>query len=360
MPGCRGRAAPTCQAGPDRPLSADMARKYEACRRVAEVVSSGCRRRLPQPTRGVVLCLLVAVLAPVGAAQPAGRTAPLPRVTVIGDSVSVAIQGDNQAVATIKQGVDLQLQLAPCRRVDQDSCPYDGVRPPNVVELVKSMGTQLGPTVVVAVGYNDFEDQYAGNIETALGALKQAGVRRVLWLTLHTAYHSYLNMNDDIFAAAARHPEMTVVDWNVYALGHPAWFQADNLHLTGPGAEAMATLIHQALVQLGIPAPAKPPTTAPPKLHVASFGLPDAVRRRPYSTLLRAHGGTPPYRWSARSALPAGLKLSPAGRLAGVPRGRLGVFHLAVRLTDSARRSAAGRVSLRVRLPRKPDALGAR
>jgi lysophospholipase L1-like esterase len=287
-------------------------------------------------------------------------SAPLPRVTVIGDSVAVAMGGDNQAVATMKQGVDLQLQLAPCRRVDQDSCPYLGVRPPNVVALVKSLGTQLGPTVVVAVGYNDFEDQYAGNIETALVALKQAGVKRVLWLTLHTAYHSYLNMNDDIFAAAARHPEMTVVDWNVYALGHPAWFQSDNLHLTGAGAEAMATLIHQALVQLGIPVPQKPPPTAPPKLHVASFGLPDAVRRRPYSTLLRALGGTPPYQWSARSALPVGLKLSRAGRLAGVPRGRIGVFRLVVRVADSGRRSTAGRVFLRVRPPRKRSSVGAR
>lgn len=307
-----------------------------------------------------VLFVAASALALVATASPGTSSAPLPRVTVIGDSVAVAMGSDNQAVATMKQGVDLQLQLAACRRVDQDSCPYLGVRPPNVVSLVKSLGTQLGPTVVVAVGYNDFEDQYAGNIETALAALKQAGVKRALWLTLHAAYHSYLNMNDDIFAAAARHPEMTVVDWNVYALGHPTWFQSDNLHLTGAGAEAMASLIHQALVQLGIPVPQKAPPTAPPKLHVASFSLPEAVRRRPYSTLLRALGGTPPYRWSARSALPAGLKLSQAGRLAGVPRGRIGVFRLAVRVADSAQRSTAGRVFLRVRPPRKQSSVGAR
>jgi lysophospholipase L1-like esterase len=326
----------------------------KACHHLLVVGSSGYDRRLPHSTWGVLLvCLLAVVIAPAGTAQ--ARQSSLPRVTVIGDSVAVALGYDNQAVATLKQGVDLQLQLAPCRRVDQQSCPYQGVRPLNVVELVKSLGSQLGPTVVIAVGYNDFEDQYAGNIETALAALKQAGVTRVLWQTLHTAYHSYLTMNDAIFAAAARHPEMTVVDWNVYSLGHPEWFQSDNLHLNAAGAEAMASLIHRALVQLGIPVPEKPPPTSPPKLHVTSFGLPDAVQHRPYATLLHAVGGTPPYRWSPRSPLPAGLKLSPTGRLGGVPRGRTGIFRLVLRVADAAHRSAKGRVFLRVRPPRKPS-----
>ena len=64
------------------------------------------------------------------------------------------------------------------------------------------MGSKLGPNVVVAVGYNDFEDQYAANIETALGLFKAAGVKRVWWLTLRAAHHPYISMNADIVAAA--------------------------------------------------------------------------------------------------------------------------------------------------------------
>ena len=64
------------------------------------------------------------------------------------------------------------------------------------------MGSKLGQNVVVAVGYNDFEDQYAGNIEDAIDALTAAGVKRVCWLTLRAARHPYLSMNDDIAQAA--------------------------------------------------------------------------------------------------------------------------------------------------------------
>jgi len=70
----------------------------------------------------------------------------------------------------------------------------------------------------------------------------------VWWLTLRAAHHGYVNMNDDIEAAAKQHPELTVVDWNVYSRSHPDWFQDDGLHLLHSGADAMATLIHQTLL----------------------------------------------------------------------------------------------------------------
>ena len=129
-------------------------------------------------------------------------TVHLQHVTVIGDSVADGIAGDSAAAATLGAGIDLDLEVAPCRRVDQDSCWVNGVQPQNVVQLVNTMGSKLGPNVVVAVGYNDFEDQYAANIETALTALKAAGVKRVWWLTLRAAHHGYVSMNADIVAAA--------------------------------------------------------------------------------------------------------------------------------------------------------------
>ena len=56
-----------------------------------------------------------------------------------------------------------------------------GVRPRTRSSSSHARGDTLGPTVIVAVGYNDFEDEYAGNIEDAIDALKAAGVKRVLW-----------------------------------------------------------------------------------------------------------------------------------------------------------------------------------
>ena len=183
--------------------------------------------------RGVIAALVALAALTAAAASPA-RPSGVQHVTLIGDSVADAIPGDDSAVAILRQGIDLDLEVAPCRRVEGDGCPYQGVRPPSAVQLVQTMGSKLGDTVIVAVGYNDFEDQYAGNIEDAINALTAAGVKRIFWLTLRAARHPYLTMNDDIAQAAARHPQVSVVDWNVYSRSHPDWFQTDGLHLLGP------------------------------------------------------------------------------------------------------------------------------
>lgn len=289
--------------------------------------------------RGVVITALLALLVCVSGAQGASRD--LQHVTLIGDSVADAIPGDNQALAILRQGIDLDLEVAPCRRVDQDSCPINGVRPPNVVQLVKSMGSKLGPNVVVSVGYNDFEDQYATNIETALDAMKAAGVKHVWWLTLRAAHHPYLNMNDDIVNAAKNHPEMDVIDWNVYSRSHPDWFQDDGLHLLAPGAEAMATLIHKTLLDAGV---------ALKPVQVATSALPAARDGKPYAAKLAAANGLAPYRWSLLARAPKGLHLEADGRIIGKPLVKPGAYVMNVRVKDSASSFDTRRLTLRVKL----------
>lgn len=293
--------------------------------------------------------LVAAGLAAALAAATAGRAAPAPQhVTLIGDSVADALQLDASAARILGQGIDLDLEVAPCRRVGGESCPYQGVRPLNVIQLVQSMGPRIGPTVIVAVGYNDPEDGYAQNMEDALAAMKQAGVKRVLWLTLRAAAHPYLSMNDDILTAAAAHPEMTVVDWNLYSRSHPDWFQADGIHLLGPGSDAMATLLHTTLVSLGIAAaPVKKPPAHP--VRVATAALPVAVKGRKYAAKLKAVAGRPPYFWSFPRRPPRGLHLRPTGWVFGKPLGRPGTFVLEVRVADAAGGSAVRKLQLRVR-----------
>ncbi|MFL5962182.1 MAG: putative Ig domain-containing protein [Gaiellaceae bacterium] len=289
----------------------------------------------------VVLPLLVAALALTGATAHAG-TRNLPHVTLIGDSVADAIPGDSSAVAILRQGIDLDLEVAACRRVDQDSCPNDaGVRPPNVVQLTKSMGSKLGPYVVVSVGYNDFEDQYAQNIETALDAFKAAGVKRVWWLTLRAAHHPYINMNANIEAAAKTHPELNVIDWNVYSRSHPDWFQADGLHLLGPGSEGMANLIHKTLLDDGI---------ALKPVHLVTAALPSGRRGQPYAAKLQASDGLAPYRWSLLARAPRGVHLEADGRIIGRPLAKPGAYVLNVRVKDSAGSFDVRRITLRIKL----------
>jgi hypothetical protein len=56
-------------------------------------------------------------------------------------------------------------------------------------------------------------------------------------------------------------------------------------------------------------------------LAIQSFNLPPGAQGVPYSALLQAAGGQPPYNWSLAPlrALPAGLQLSTTGAVSGVP-----------------------------------------
>ena len=69
------------------------------------------------------------------------------------------------------------------------SCPPG---PPTAIELIKQFGRRARADLVIAVGYNDFEDEYAAEIDDALDALEAAGVEHVFWLTLRAAHHPYL------------------------------------------------------------------------------------------------------------------------------------------------------------------------
>jgi hypothetical protein len=308
----------------------------------APCVRDGRRRPPGFVLAGAAVVILFALgtdrAGPAGAASVADG---VPVVTLIGDSVADALDHDYNAEARkiLAQGIELRLEVAPCRRIAPDSCPYNGVSPPTVLELVRARGQALGPTVIVFVGHNDWVDQYARNIEAALAELEDAGVKRVLWSTLRAVRNPYVTMNDAIEDAAQRHPEMTVIEWNVYSRGHPDWFQEDEIHVNEAGVRAMATLFHEALVRLGIPVP---------PVEVATARLSDARTGVRYSAVVLVRGGREPYRWSF-TGVPAGIHASKDGRLTGLPRGRLGTYSLNARVVDSLGSIATREIQLRLR-----------
>ena len=291
--------------------------------------------------RALTLTLLATVVLGTTTVQAgAGASAPT-RVTLIGDSVATSVEYEPEARKILSTGVDLDLQVAACRRIAGTSCPYQGQLPPSLVDLLPSL--RLGSTVVVAGGYNDFEDTFATTVERALAALHDAGVEHVLWLTLRAERQSYLRMNEVVRDAALRHPELRVVDWNVYSRSHPDWFQPDGLHLTRSGAVALATLVHTNLVDLGLVA-----TPMPRALAIATARLPAAHVGRRYGARLTTTGGSAPIRWArAKGTMPAGLTLSRNGIVSGTPRvaGRQSVV---LRATDTGGRIVARRFTITV------------
>jgi hypothetical protein len=296
---------------------------------------------------GVAAAVAVVVLLS-GSAASARVQAPLPHVTMFGDSIAEAIVENDPARAIVRQGVDLDFEVAPCRRLVEDSCPYNGVQPPTVIQVVKVLGPRMGATVIVTLGYNESADHFARNVEVALNAFEDAGVKRIIWLTLRAARHPYVDMNDSLVAAAAKHPSLLVVDWNLYSRSHPDWFQGDGIHLLDGGSKGMATLVHTTLEQLGIAAqPSRVKGTG--RIRIATAHLPDAKRRRPYAAKLAAAGGRPPYFWSLPRRLPVGLHLRSTGWVSGIPKARPGRFELTLRVRDAPGTVATRRVTLRIR-----------
>jgi hypothetical protein len=77
-------------------------------------------------------------------------------------------------------------------------------------------------------------------------------------------------------------------------------------------------------------------TVRPTPMTVVTTSLPDGEASTPYQVFLVAEGGTAPYTWSLDTGtLPAGVTLSAAGELSGIP-GAAGTFDFTVRATDSS------------------------
>lgn len=245
----------------------------------------------------------------VAASAGARATAPPPKVTVIGDSVLTSVLWYQAPRVVLQEDLDVRLEVAVCRRLTGTSCPFEDATPPTLVELVEAKGASLGPTVLVVMGYNDREQTFAESVEASIQALLRARVRSILWATLREVRHPYVRMNDALVAVARRHPEVTIVDWNMYSRSHPEWFQSDGLHLLPEGGVALAQFLHEAIMK----------AVRPPPLQLTTSVLPVAQIGRPYSTRLAASGGRPPYRWRlVAGSLPRGLRLFPDGRISGL------------------------------------------
>lgn len=298
------------------------------------------RRRSPRRARRLVWLPAVAVVLGVAASlpQPARTSPALPHVTVIADSVLTAVLWNPAPLAVLGEGLDLRMEVGVCRKLTGVSCPFEGGAVPTLVDVVAQLGPALGPTVVVEVGYSDDPATFSDSVEQAVDRLVAVGVQQLLWVNLRETQPQYAGMNATLVAAAKRHPEMTVLDWNAYSHEHYSWFQGDGIHLVYEGAMAIATFLHAAVVE----------ALAPP-LAVTTERLPVAQVGVPYSARMVAGGGSEPYTWRLVSGpLPRGLRLLADGSVGGTPR-RSGRFALTFRVTDSCQRTATRSETLTIR-----------
>lgn len=216
-----------------------------------------------------VALLLVAAIACGVAPLSAGAATPV-RVTMLSDSVGAALLWDPGPFGDFSAGLDVRGDAYGCRKLIVPGCPSEaGGNPPSALDMITAYGTDLGPVVVVDVGYNDAPDTYADALDTVMKALLANGVQRVVWVTLTESEGVWRQINEVIRAAPARWPQLAVADWGAQPTD-PSWFK-DVVHLDHDGAVAFGTFLRPIVlgqVQLVV-------DTIPPVMH-----LPASVHAR--------------------------------------------------------------------------------
>ena len=288
---------------------------------------------MPSLRRLSTLAALVACTA-----LPAGASGAAPHVTIVSDSVLTAVTWSNTAAqATLNQDLDVQIDAGVCRRLNGQSCEFNGGYVPTTLDVINGWRTTLGPVVVIVDGYNDIPAAFASDVELTLDTLRDDGVQRVLWLNLHEVRAEYAQKNAVLAAAALHHPELRVLDWNAYSSPHPEWYQTDYIHLVPAGGLAIAAYIHQAILD-ALAAPSAPAPTQSKQPALVVKGKRTFVGRvgRTFGVKLKASGGVGRLRWltTDRTLRRAKLHLLARGVLRGRPS-RPGTHWLNLEVEDS-------------------------
>lgn len=203
--------------------------------------------------RSLVLLVGLVVACLFSANAVANKHPRLQHVTIFGDSSAAALAWDSAARAEVEKGNRVTLELQPCGRLATPGCLVHNP-PPSVLTEVRTLGHRTGPTAIVLVGYNDDPHVYARGIDRVLRAMRNHGVKHVLWLTLRPLSQQYRLTNSVIRGASHRWSIMKVVNWGGYSRSHPEWF-TDGIHFTGAGAVRFGIYLHRTLKSYGLTGP---------------------------------------------------------------------------------------------------------
>ena len=243
----------------------------------------------------------------------------------MGDSTLMAMEfypNDDELIAAT---YDVYLEVGNCRRLVRPSCGPAGQTPtPSALPVMQTEAKgKLGQVLVMMAGYDDFHD-ITPDIDAIMTEATAQGVGEVLWLTYRESPTYFLptgevgapiyaQHNVRLRAAAARWPNLSVIDWHAHSINHPEWFSSDGIHLRPSGSVQLATFIKGAL-------DARPLTRC--DARNALTGVPDAVEAAtPVTTAASGFVGIDPARVidTRRSDLGGATGMLGAGRTVEVP-----------------------------------------
>jgi peptidoglycan hydrolase-like protein with peptidoglycan-binding domain len=224
--------------------------------RLRPLVERMHRRAVIVVALAIVIGSLVLSGSPVRADQTVyfDDASEAPHISVIGDSTLAGVRwyADYGAL----ERFNFVFSAESCRRTIEQSCiSREGYRSANVLAAMRSLDGELGEVLVVMSGYNDpvwtIDEAIAGVVDEA----RRQGVRHVVWLSLRTSedvdysdpqeqssIDSFREYNEQLVTAAADSGGfLQVADWATYSNSASGWFEADGVHLTPRGVDAVTT-----------------------------------------------------------------------------------------------------------------------
>lgn len=183
---------------------------------------------------------------PVAGPDPgAAATGPM---LFIGDSVGESIAAEFAAiVAPAYPGIDYRAKANRCM-VGSTCILADA---PDALTIVNSIDPASAPKVaIIQLGYNDDPGSFSGEVDQVVAALNARAVNRIVFVNLSTrrADRAFGVSNAVLAAAAQRHPNVSVLDWNAASIApsQGRWFR-DGVHLTSTGRVEFALFLRQQL-----------------------------------------------------------------------------------------------------------------
>jgi lysophospholipase L1-like esterase len=229
-------------------------------------------RRLIRSFAALAMLLIASVA--LGTAQPAaGQELATNRVFLVGDSVlaSLAPPVSNRAQTVIAAaGFQVTIDAQVCRRSTTTGCtpPSSAANPArtppdSALSVIEANPSMIGGVVVVMIGHNDNKATgFAAKVDTLLDAL--GPTTQVVWLTMNEVDSSYVTGNRTLRAAAAARTNVSILDWAAAVKDQPRWTLSDGIHLTNSGADGIAALIRNRLLEMPTPRGSCGVATNPP------------------------------------------------------------------------------------------------
>ncbi len=184
----------------------------------------------------ISLVVTLSLLVPGAIQKPAGAT-PVPeagdKILLLHDSVA---NGARNPIADV---------FAP-RSVEWVG--FGGLHVYNVVDILKDRPDLITSHVIVELGtnYDNVAEDFREDIDDLMEILADA--EHVLWIKPSIFRVKINEVHAEIDAATRRHPNLHAVDWDAVTSVNTHYTTTDNIHMQGPGGQALADFMHDNLL----------------------------------------------------------------------------------------------------------------